>query len=58
MSKLIGKIDYSKHISRRYTILCGLGSLIDGLITILTFGCIGSSFNFKLCLFSARRKQK
>ena len=58
MSKLIGIIDYNHHISRRYTILCGIGSLLDGLISIMTLGVIGSAFSYKFTLYSARTEMK
>ena len=58
MGKSIGIIDYNHHISRRYTIICGIGSLLDELISIMTLGIIGSSFSYKLVLYSARLEMK
>lgn len=58
MAKLIGIIDYNHHISRKYTIICGIGSLLDGLISIMTLGCIGSSFSYKLILYCSKLEMK
>lgn len=58
MGKLIGIIDYNHHISRRYTIICGIGSLLDGLISIMTLGIIGSAFSYKFNLYSAKAETK
>ena len=53
---MITRVKYNNYFRRRDLIIDGLLEIVDGLVSVLSFGIFHSSFSFSWCMFAVKKE--